>query len=65
MTREEKMELWWNRINKLAIVDRERYFDKAKDDTYGHWSVLHPGTNPLWMHCSMFFTTIDILSSEE
>ena len=65
MTREEKMESWWRRHNKLATIDRDRYFDKANDLSYGYWSALHIGTSPLWMHMSMFFTSIDILSSEE
>ena len=45
MTREEQMEMWFVRMNRIATEHRDKYFDK--NDEYTWWQYSHIGTSPL------------------
>lgn len=65
MTKEEKQEEWWKRINFLAGLDRKRYFDESPKEKYGYWAKLHLGLPSVGLHLGMFFTTVSFLGSDE
>ena len=66
MTREEKQELWWKRVNILrASKDGKDFFENTHPDFFGFWSTLFPGISPLSVHTSMFHKSIEFLGSEE
>ena len=41
MTREERMEHWFERINRIAATHRNKYFNNAEN--FGMWTSLHLG----------------------
>jgi len=65
MTKEEKQEEWWKRINFYAGLDRKRYFDESPEGSYGYWGKLHIGIPAIALHLGMFYTTIKFLGSDE
>ena len=66
MTREEKIEQWWIRYNRLSAINKERYFGESqKNERHGLWSLLYVGPSPTSVHFSMFFKTIEFLGSEQ
>ena len=58
MTKEQKQEEWWKRINFFAGLDRKRYFDEVSDAKFGWWGKLHMGMPPIFLHIGMFFLTV-------
>jgi len=69
MSREEKQELWWKRINFLAGLDRKRYFDETETDSYSTsmrwWGMYHLGMPPMFYSLTMFYNTILSLGNEQ
>ena len=66
MTREEKMEMWWKKINILRNSKYgKEYFEDGDSESYGNWTIFFPGVSPATVHTSMFFKSIEFLASEE
>ena len=65
MTREEKMENWLERYNRVAAIDRDKYIDNQKYANSATWTHNHLGISTLSMHTSMFKHTIVNLASEK
>ena len=66
MSREEKMEHWFKKINILAGIDRKKFFDEASERDYGSWCYCHGDfPPPLHLHNGMFKKTIAMLGTEE
>jgi hypothetical protein len=56
---------WWKRMNLLAKIDRDFYFDKSDAENFGMWQYIWIGQMPTTVHFSMFYGTIRTLASEE
>ena len=65
MTREEKMEDWLKKYNRMAAIDRDFYIDNPVNSRMFSWTYLQVGINPLGMHTSMFTKCIEDLASDE
>jgi len=65
MTREEKMEDWMKKFNRMAAIDRDFYIEKAKSSSGFSWTYLQIGISPLGMHQSMFTKCLEELGSDE
>jgi hypothetical protein len=64
-TREEMMEEWVTKFNKVAAIDRKKYFDDSSTEDFSKWMFMQPGSNPFSLNKGMFMTSIELLGSEE
>lgn len=65
MQRDEKMEFWWKRFNKLAAIDRKRYFDDCDIQKYGRWPMMWAGGPPISVHFGMFVQALNTLTTDK
>ena len=65
MSRTERMEMWWERVNTFASIDKKRYFDECEHEDHGAWEYLHISASPLTVHNSMFYWSVEFLANEQ
>lgn len=65
MTREEKLKHQFIRQRKLYELDKEKKW--ITNRPYGEfwWMYYQLGQNPLFMHLTMFTSTIETMASDE